>query len=128
MDMLISFQIYEIMLSCWNPNPDARKEPQAVMRDMNQLLYRVFNSKQIHNYMTVEKDEREGSANANWISPDNWSDDGSGRSSIETITTKLDMGSISSHQQLQHTVSKGLCVIHIMFTSNKKCQSNIRYY
>ena len=43
------------MRGCWNPNPDTRREPQAVMRDMNQLLYRVFNSRKVHTYMTIGK-------------------------------------------------------------------------
>ena len=34
--------------------PELRKDPQTVMRDVNQLLYRVFNSKKVHVYATID--------------------------------------------------------------------------
>ena len=33
--------VEQIMLNCWHPNPEQRYKPQAIMRDMNQILYRV---------------------------------------------------------------------------------------
>ncbi len=49
--------LYQVMLECWNPVPELRKNPQSVMRDINQLLYRVFNSKKVHVYCTVDNDD-----------------------------------------------------------------------
>jgi hypothetical protein len=31
--------MYKLMLQCWDLNPHSRKKPQAIMRDMNQILY-----------------------------------------------------------------------------------------
>lgn len=31
--------IYQILRECWNADPHGRKQPQAVMRDINQILY-----------------------------------------------------------------------------------------
>lgn len=45
--------IYQIMLECWDPDPHHRKRPQAVMRDINQILYQVFNSRKTHSYAKV---------------------------------------------------------------------------
>ena len=48
------------MMECWAPHPDQRKEPQALMRDMNQLMYRVFNSRKVNAYVTIgENDDEE---------------------------------------------------------------------
>ena len=39
-------QIYDCVLhNCWQPDPDQRMPPQEIMKRMNQILYRVFNSK-----------------------------------------------------------------------------------
>ena len=51
--------IYRVMLECWAPRPEQRKEPQALMRDMNQLMYRVFNSRKIHSYITINENDDE---------------------------------------------------------------------
>ena len=51
--------IYRVMLECWAPGPDQRKEPQALMRDMNQLMYRVFNSRKVHSYITINENDDE---------------------------------------------------------------------
>lgn len=45
--------IYQLMLECWDGDPHRRKQPQAVMRDINQLLYQVFNSRRKHSYATI---------------------------------------------------------------------------
>lgn len=51
--------IYRVMTECWFPVPDQRKEPQALMRDMNQLMYRVFNSRKVHSYITINENDDE---------------------------------------------------------------------
>lgn len=45
--------LYQVMLQCWSPDPQTRRQPQAVMRDVNQILYQVFNSRQKHAYQTI---------------------------------------------------------------------------
>jgi len=46
--------LYNIMHDCWQPVQGQRKQPQAIMRDINQLLYKVFNSRRIHDYVTID--------------------------------------------------------------------------
>ena len=48
---------YDVMLNCWQPDIKQQKAPQAIMKDMNQVLYRVFNSKQINTYVTIGDEE-----------------------------------------------------------------------
>jgi hypothetical protein len=31
--------IYKLIVDCWHMDPYARKKPQAIMRDVNQILY-----------------------------------------------------------------------------------------
>ncbi|XP_069675687.1 tyrosine-protein kinase hopscotch [Periplaneta americana] len=45
--------IYRLMLECWDLDPYRRKKPQAIMRDINQILYQVFNSRRVHSYATA---------------------------------------------------------------------------
>ncbi|KDR06554.1 Tyrosine-protein kinase hopscotch [Zootermopsis nevadensis] len=45
--------IYTLMKECWDLDPYRRKKPQAIMRDVNQILYQVFNSRRIHSYATA---------------------------------------------------------------------------
>ena len=41
------------MLECWGKNNSiARKQPQAIMRDINQILYEVYNVR-THTYVTI---------------------------------------------------------------------------
>lgn len=47
-------QVYPLMKECWLPLPAQRKKPQAIMRDMNQLLYKVFNSRRTHEYVSID--------------------------------------------------------------------------
>ncbi|XP_063888153.1 tyrosine-protein kinase hopscotch-like [Scylla paramamosain] len=49
--------LYQVMLRCWSPDPQARRQPQAVMRDVNQILYQVFNSRQKHAYQTIYSED-----------------------------------------------------------------------
>eukprot|EP00092_Neocalanus_flemingeri_P038172 GFUD01041549.1.p1 GENE.GFUD01041549.1~~GFUD01041549.1.p1 ORF type:complete len:1200 (+),score=378.78 GFUD01041549.1:57-3656(+) len=46
--------LYNIINDCWQPVQGQRKQPQAIMRDINQLLYKVFNSRRIHEYVTID--------------------------------------------------------------------------
>jgi len=46
--------VYNIINDCWQPVQGQRKQPQAIMRDINQLLYKVFNSRRVHDYVTID--------------------------------------------------------------------------
>ncbi|KAG5323108.1 JAK kinase, partial [Acromyrmex heyeri] len=47
-------EIYKLMLECWGKNNSiARKQPQAIMRDINQILYEVYNARRTHTYATI---------------------------------------------------------------------------
>ncbi|KAF5275199.1 hypothetical protein FQR65_LT04231 [Abscondita terminalis] len=37
--------IYQLMQECWETDPHRRKQPQALMRDVNNILYQVYNSR-----------------------------------------------------------------------------------
>lgn len=41
------------MRECWDADPHRRKQPQAIMRDINQILYQVYNSRRTHSYAKV---------------------------------------------------------------------------
>ena len=56
---------YEVMLNCWQPDLTQQKAPQAIMKDMNQVLYRVFNSKNINAYVTIEDNDSPSKEEAN---------------------------------------------------------------
>ncbi|XP_045460768.1 tyrosine-protein kinase hopscotch isoform X2 [Harmonia axyridis] len=45
--------IYHVMRECWYLDSDRRKHPQAIMRDINQILYQVYNSRRQHSYAKV---------------------------------------------------------------------------
>lgn len=40
------------MKECWSEK-NTRKQPQAIMRDINQILYQVYNSRRNHAYATA---------------------------------------------------------------------------
>jgi hypothetical protein len=40
-------QVYPLMKDCWLPLPAQRKKPQVIMRDMNQMLYKVRSARSI---------------------------------------------------------------------------------
>ncbi|KAG8222937.1 hypothetical protein J437_LFUL000232 [Ladona fulva] len=51
-------EVFSLMLECWDFDSHSRKKPQAVMRDINQILYQVFNSRQTHSYAFPKSAER----------------------------------------------------------------------
>ncbi|CAG9828556.1 unnamed protein product [Diabrotica balteata] len=50
---ICSSEIYSLMKECWDNDPHKRKKPQAIMRDVNQILYQVYNSRRVHSYAKV---------------------------------------------------------------------------
>ena len=50
----MKYTLGNILEECWQPLPGLRKQPQALMRDCNQLLYKVFNSRRVHDYVTID--------------------------------------------------------------------------
>ncbi|KAK2578134.1 hypothetical protein KPH14_012606 [Odynerus spinipes] len=46
-------EVYKLMLECWGESNGTRKQPQAIMRDINQILYQVYNSRRTHAYATA---------------------------------------------------------------------------
>lgn len=50
-----SLEIYSLMKECWDNDPHKRKKPQAIMRDINQILYQLYNSRKVHSYAKVFK-------------------------------------------------------------------------
>ncbi|CAH1999123.1 unnamed protein product [Acanthoscelides obtectus] len=48
-----SNEIYALMKECWDIDPHKRKKPQAIMRDVSQILYQVYNSRRTHSYHKV---------------------------------------------------------------------------
>lgn len=57
------------------PFPEARDTPQAILRDLNQLLYRVFNAKKIHTYISVDDTTSEQSGSLGTLQTTAGSDD-----------------------------------------------------
>ncbi|XP_017778377.1 PREDICTED: tyrosine-protein kinase hopscotch [Nicrophorus vespilloides] len=46
--------IYKLMLECWDADMHRRKQPQAISRDINQILYQVYNSRRVHAYAKIK--------------------------------------------------------------------------
>lgn len=64
-------ELYSLLKECWDGDPHRRKRPQAILRDINQMLYQrkiltlylvrpfyifyftVFNSRKVHTYATL---------------------------------------------------------------------------
>lgn len=63
--------VYKLMMECWIKDPDARKKPQAIMRDINQILYEVYNSRRSHAYATIST--RNPSVDSSVSSSSSWS-------------------------------------------------------
>ena len=50
----LTLPLQTIVTDCWHPDSNLRKRPQVLMRDINQLLYKVFNSRRVHEYCDLE--------------------------------------------------------------------------
>lgn len=46
-------EIYSVMMECWQADSRNRIQPQAITKDINQLMYQVYNSRKKHVYDTV---------------------------------------------------------------------------
>ncbi|XP_031329480.1 tyrosine-protein kinase hopscotch [Photinus pyralis] len=46
--------VYQVMLECWDPDPHCRKQPQALLRDINQIYYQIYNSRAVHAYSKMK--------------------------------------------------------------------------
>ena len=52
------------MQGCWHPLTAARNAPHTILRDLNQLLYKVFNSKKVHTYVTLSDEIEDTNADS----------------------------------------------------------------
>ncbi|KAK9719328.1 Protein tyrosine and serine/threonine kinase [Popillia japonica] len=57
--------IYQLMRECWDKDPHRRKQPQAIMRDINQLMYEVYNSRRVHSYAKIDISHSKKSTSSN---------------------------------------------------------------
>lgn len=46
--------IYQMMRECWEADPHRRRQPQSIMRDINQIMYQVYNSRRTHAYAKLK--------------------------------------------------------------------------
>lgn len=49
--------IGKLLNECWILDLDNRKNAQAIMRDINQILYEVYNSRRSHSYATINSSQ-----------------------------------------------------------------------
>ncbi|KAJ8678849.1 hypothetical protein QAD02_014636 [Eretmocerus hayati] len=54
-------EVYKLMNDCWGEFGGPRKQPQAIMRDINQIKYQVYNSRRSHAYATAFPRRNNGS-------------------------------------------------------------------
>lgn len=45
--------VYQIMKECWDADPNRRKKPQAIIRDISQIFYEVYDSRRSHSYARI---------------------------------------------------------------------------
>ena len=50
-----------MILKCWHPDPEDRATPQSVMKEMNKILYIVFNAKKVPQYVYIDQPPFRGS-------------------------------------------------------------------
>ena len=50
-----------MILKCWHPDPEDRATPQSVMKEMNKILYIVFNAKKVPQYVYIDQPPVRGS-------------------------------------------------------------------
>ena len=103
-------EIYGVMQGCWHPLSEARKAPHAILRDLNQLLYKVFNSKKVHTYVTVsnDKEDFECDDDSNFsITTSSSSPVHSAKSEETVIYLSSEYSSASSDKNLRNFVGPG---------------------
>ncbi|GFS90101.1 tyrosine-protein kinase hopscotch [Nephila pilipes] len=47
-------EIVKLAEECWLHDQDNRKQPQSIVRDVNQILYEVYNSRRSHSYAMID--------------------------------------------------------------------------
>ena len=98
--------IYGVMQGCWHPLTEARMAPHTILRDLNQLLYRIFNSKKVHTYVTLSQesdDLDDSSINSSTLS----SPVHSAKSEETVVYLSSEFSSASSDKNLRHFVGSG---------------------
>ncbi|GLH06136.1 Tyrosine-protein kinase Abl [Gryllus bimaculatus] len=93
------YDIYKLMQECWELDPHQRKKPQAIMRDINQILYQedtyLDYSKSDVLLVNVEEDAQESSATSVASSlEDPWLLEEDKRSTSEASAVSPDLTSI----------------------------------
>ncbi|XP_012263583.2 tyrosine-protein kinase hopscotch [Athalia rosae] len=83
-------EVYKLMLECWGEVGGPRKQPQAIMRDINQIGHQVYNPRQMHAYETAFPKPFNDSGNGNAEEEEaDLSDSESRASSLFTDRTSL---------------------------------------
>lgn len=83
-------EIYNLMRECWGDKGKSRKQPQAIMRDVNQIIYQVFNSRRTyHSYATTYPKLSEDTEDEDNSDTENKSNSDSNASSLLTDHTSL---------------------------------------
>ncbi|CAL8096712.1 unnamed protein product [Orchesella dallaii] len=104
-------EIFRIMFECWLKAPDSRKQPQAMVRDIHQILYHLIGAKRAHAYESITPTSSINGAFD--VSSDlNWTTFGSdpnvvGESSGGTISTFLQ--EVSHHSGGSHQSNSTQC-------------------
>ncbi|XP_067143590.1 tyrosine-protein kinase JAK2-like [Centruroides vittatus] len=65
----IHSDIGKLMNECWTFDLDNRKKAQAIMRDINQILYEVYNSRRSHSYATINSSQNLSNGQSSPIPP-----------------------------------------------------------
>ncbi|KAK4299220.1 hypothetical protein Pmani_028482 [Petrolisthes manimaculis] len=79
--------LYKVMVRCWCPDPQARRQPQAIMRDVNSILYRVFNSRKTHAYQTISQPANENESQNGEVEAEDEEEDNENASVTTQLTT-----------------------------------------
>lgn len=101
---LCPIDLYKVMERCWSRDPQARRQPQAIMRDVNQILYQVFNSRKKHSYQTIYR--ASSSTTENEVEEDTNNDMDDYNSSITTQVTTLTLSDGTTSEFVVNKVSE----------------------
>ncbi|TRY68639.1 hypothetical protein TCAL_08883, partial [Tigriopus californicus] len=107
--------IYQIITDCWNPIPDERRSPQVIVRDLSQLLYRLFNSRNVNTYMMIDDFDSPVSSSSPIHSNDSSSCRSTLMASAETEVTN--MGAAKS-LELQNGTTKFVPMFQFMMSNH----------